>query len=98
MNSDRSLRSQSGIGGRPSPGIPATKHDSFGPRASSPLVNNRLSALREQESHKSDWSAKTFSDDDRKYQRTVFERCANPPRREVITNREQFNQGNLDDF
>ncbi|UJR30828.1 hypothetical protein I4U23_018345 [Adineta vaga] len=92
MNSDRSIRSQTNLGGRASPSIPITKPNNRENGSSSPLLNNRLSALRQQDNHKSDWSAKTFTEDDIKYHRTVFERYADFLKRDVITNFEKFNQ------
>ncbi|CAF0850580.1 unnamed protein product [Adineta ricciae] len=91
MNSDRSLRSQTNIG-RASPSFSATKHENLANRPSSPVVNNRLSAIRESDNQKSDWSAKSFSEDDTKYHRIVFQRCTDFMKEDVITNRDKFIQ------
>ena len=93
MNSDRSLRSQTNIG-RASPSFSAIKHENLANRPSSPLVNNRLSAIRESDNQKSDWSTKSFSEDDTKYHRIVFQRCADFMKEDIITNRDKFIQGN----
>jgi hypothetical protein len=98
INSNRSIRSNTNIGGRASPNFETAKPLSFTNRPSSPtlpLSNNRLSSIRLQDSNKSESPTKNFNDDDVKYHKIVFERCADPSDRVSITNREKFVQGDF---
>ncbi len=99
INSNRSIRSNTSIGGRASPNLETVRPSSFANRPSSPtlpLSNNRLSSsFRLQDSSKSEPPTKHFNDDDLKYHKIVFERCADPPDRIFITNREKFVQGDF---
>lgn len=98
MNSNRSLRSSTNITtGRASPNLPTTKNDNFNNRSSSPL-NNRLAAVREQDKETNGSPSKYFNDDDRRFHKITFERCADPPDRSFITNRDKFGQGKLIEF
>lgn len=96
MNSTRSLKSNSGATGRASPNLAAKKLDSSFNRPSSPLTNtNRLSYLRDRDNdeHLNLSPVKGFTEDDRRYHKVVFERCVDSPNRQVISNREKFEQG-----
>ena len=88
MNSNRSLRSNTNLTGRTSPNIQTSKAD-----RSSPPINNQFSRVREADRETNFSSVKNFTDGDRKFHRTAFERCSDPPDREAITNRERFVQG-----
>lgn len=92
MNSNRSLRSNTNITGRASPTLQTIKNDSVPPRTSSPL-SNRLTAVKEQDYERNQSPVKNFNDDDRKFHKVAFERCADPPQRFLITNRDKFCQG-----
>ncbi len=92
MNSNRSLRSNTNLTGRNSPNLQTSRADSSLNRSSSPL-NNQLSRVREEDRETNFSPAKNFSDGDRKFHRIAFERCADPPDREAITNRERLVQG-----
>jgi hypothetical protein len=99
MSFNKSLKSNTNLGGRTSPNLPTKRSDSFiANRTSSPplpATNNRLSFLQQQENSKSESPTKHFSDDDIKFHKTVFERCAGLPGRTLITNRDKFIQGKV---
>jgi hypothetical protein len=92
MNSNRSLRSNTNLTGRTSPNIPTTRTDSSLNRSASPM-NTQYSRIREEDRDINFSPAKNFNENDRKFHRIAFERCADPPDREIITNREKFVQG-----
>lgn len=96
MNSTRSLKSNPGSTGRMSPNLGAMKFDGSSNRPSSPLTNvNRLSHFRKPNNDEqfSISPVKGFSEDDRRYHKTVFDRCVDSPNGHLITNREKFGQG-----
>jgi len=97
MNSNRSLRSNTNITGRTSPNFQTSRADSSTNRTSSPL-NNRLSSVRELDNETKEPPSKNFTENDRNFHRVAFDRCANPPERSIITNREKFGQGILKYF
>ncbi|CAF1240094.1 unnamed protein product [Rotaria sordida] len=95
MNSNRSLKSNTSLGGRISPNVQVTKSDYLTNRSSSPPIsisNSRSPLSRQQDRGKNEYPLKNFSDDDIKYHKVVFERCADLPTRVSITNREKFVQ------
>jgi hypothetical protein len=60
--------------------------------------NSRLSSLREQDDERNEFHSKKFNDDDGRFHKVAFERCADPPERVLITSREKFGQGKLTYF
>jgi hypothetical protein len=94
MSYNQSFKSNTNIGGRSSPNFQTTKPDSVLIRSSSP-INNRLSHVRE---HENESPSRRFNDDDNKFHKISFERCAEPPQRIAITNREKFGRGQLVHF
>ncbi|CAF3533242.1 unnamed protein product [Rotaria socialis] len=96
MNSNRSIKSNTSIGGRTSPSFPISKSDALTNRSSSPssLVSNSRSLLfRQQDREKNEYPSKTLSkEDDAKFHKAVFIRCADTPKGDKITNREKFVQ------
>jgi hypothetical protein len=92
MSFNRSFKNNPNIPDRTSPNLQTTKYDSLTNRSSTPPLstsNTRLSSLQEQENEK------YFNEDDKRFHRVVFERCADPPERKLITHREKFVQGKL---
>ncbi|CAF3451160.1 unnamed protein product [Rotaria sp. Silwood1] len=95
MYSNRSIKSNTSLGGRTSPNFQISKSDFLTNRSSSPplsISNSRSSLSRQQDHGKNEYPVKNFSDDDIKFHKVVFERCADLSTRLSITNREKFVQ------
>ncbi|CAF4038725.1 unnamed protein product, partial [Rotaria sp. Silwood1] len=98
MYSNRSIKSNTSLGGRTSPNFQISKSDFLTNRSSSPplsISNSRSSLSRQQDRGKNEYPVKKFSDDDIKFHKVVFERCADLSIRPSITNREKFVQENI---
>lgn len=96
MNSNRSIRGNTNLAGRTSPNYQSLRSDSSINRSSSPplsIANSRSSLLRQQDYGRNENAMKTFNDVDIKFFKLAFEKCADPPGRLQITNREKFGQG-----
>ncbi|CAF2879999.1 unnamed protein product [Rotaria sp. Silwood2] len=98
MNSNRSIKSNASLGGRVSPSFQVSRSDYLTNRSSSPplsISNSRSSLSRQQDRGKNEYPLKNFNDDDIKFHKVVFERCAELPTRLSITNREKFVQEDI---
>jgi hypothetical protein len=96
MSFNKAIRSNTNLSGRTSPSLTTKRSDSFLNRSSSPplpATNNRSSYLQHQDNGRSESPARTFNDDDVKFHKTAFERCADLSGRNLITNQEKFIQG-----
>ena len=98
MSLNRSLRSNTSLTGRVSPNPSTAKLDQLNnSRSASPpplALNSRSSSTRLQDDGRSLAPTKPLNEDDMKFYRAAFERCAAPPDRRMIVNRDKFHQGN----
>jgi hypothetical protein len=99
MSFNQSMKTNAGIGGRVSPSSKPFSDNltnrSSSPPYSSPMPNNRASYLHQQDGGRSESPSKMTTDEDLKFYRAGFERCADLPERTLITNREKFIQGDF---
>ena len=96
MDFSRSIRSNPSAVDRVSRNLLSSKSDNLSQRSSSPpfsISSHRFSSHREQDYGKNEHLPKALNDDDIKFYKVVFERCADRPQKLFITDREKFAKG-----